>query len=168
MAGDGEGGITRRFGERCLEGEAAGEIAGEAADEGVAGAGRVDRLDLDRGDALRAAPCRQQRTAAPSVTMSVSTPRFTRFCAAAVISSSNSTGMSVRIASSNSSGMRKLRLRDDVHVEVAAGRRWVQHSPHAVLAREANRFIGGFKLNLELQQDEIATLERLACGLDVG
>src|SRR3984957_8523118 len=63
VAGDGEGGITRRFGERRLEGKTAGEIAGEAADEGVAGAGRIDGLNLDRGDASRALPRRQQRAA---------------------------------------------------------------------------------------------------------
>ena len=36
------------------------------------------------------------------------------------------------------------------------------------LRAEANRRIGGFKLDLELQQDEIAELELLARGFDVG
>src|SRR6478752_5071142 len=61
VTGDGEGGIGGRFDERRIESEAAGEIAGEAADEGVAGARGVDGLNLDRRDALRAIPCRKQR-----------------------------------------------------------------------------------------------------------
>ena len=40
----------------------AGEIVGEAADEGVTGAGGVDRLNLDGSDALRTVSCREQRT----------------------------------------------------------------------------------------------------------
>ena len=59
------------------------------------------------------------------------------------------------------------RLRNDSHVEVAAGRRRIQHCPDAILASEANCGISGFKLDLELQQDEIASLERLACSVDV-
>ena len=63
VAGDGEGGIARRFDERRIERKPAGEIAGEAADEGVAGAGRVDGLDLERSDTLRALMSCEQRTA---------------------------------------------------------------------------------------------------------
>ena len=94
MASDGEGGIPRRFGERGLESKAAGEIAREAADEGVAGAGGVDGLNLDRSDASRACPCRQQGTAAERVNDRF-TSCFTRL-RRGEISSSDSTGMSVR------------------------------------------------------------------------
>ena len=56
-------GVQRRLIERRLEAEAGGVIAGEAANEGVAGAGRVDRPHLDRRDALDALLRRQERAA---------------------------------------------------------------------------------------------------------
>ena len=65
-------------------------------------------------------------------------------------------------------GDEEARLADGAHVEIAPRRRRVEHGPNAVAPAEAKRRIGGLELDLELEQDEIAKLERLARGFDVG
>src|ERR1700722_5120838 len=168
VTGDREGGIAGRLGERRLEREPASEITGEAANEGVAGAGGVDGLTLDLRDALRAIRGREQRTARAKRhddRLDALADQALRGGGNLVVRLDGHVGQDGELGLV---GDEEARLRDDAHVEVAP--RWgrIEHGPDAVLAREANRLIGGFKLDLELQQDEIATPERLARRVYVG
>ncbi len=60
------------------------------------------------------------------------------------------------------------RKADLVHVEIADCGRGVERGPDAVPPAESERRIDGLERRLELQQDEIAGLEVVGGGLDVG
>ena len=94
-----------------MEGKAGGEVAAEAADEGVAGAWWCSIASADRRDPPRFL-CRRQKPAAGAEGDDdrFDPPSDEGLCRGAD-SSSDSTGSPVRMASSVSFGMRKLASR---------------------------------------------------------
>ena len=152
----------------AVDGQASREIAGEAADEGVAGPGGVDRLNLDGRDRPRAfARCDERPARAER-----HDDRLDALADQALRRGGDlGFGFHRHVGEDAELGLvgdEETRVADGAHVEVAPRGRRVEHGLNAVPPAEAKRRIGGFKLDLELEQDEIAKLELLARGFDVG
>ncbi|OLD47158.1 MAG: hypothetical protein AUI83_14605 [Armatimonadetes bacterium 13_1_40CM_3_65_7] len=116
---DGEGGHRIRAPDGIQQGCPFPEEDGQIADEGIAGSGRVDRVDPDRGNVLRS-PCVEHERA-PSVMMTTRGPRLRRMRPAAAASSTVVTGRPVRLWVSVSLGTQRSQSLSNSSGSAAAG-----------------------------------------------